>query len=172
MIIRAIDALNEIVGRIICVAALIFAAIIVYDVIMRYVLNEPTRWAFDVSKQLYGFYFILLGGYALKHQAHVRVDLLVEKMKPGLRRIVDILGYVIFFLPFAYVFTQRTWEFAMTSWGQKETTYGAIAMPVYPLKMALFVAAVLLALQGLAEVLKLIFTPADELYDPEVPHGT
>ena len=155
VIIRAIDAVNEVVGRIVVLLAAVFAAIIIYDVVMRYVFNAPTRWAFDVSKQAYGFYFILLGGYALKHNAHVRVDLLLERFSPGLQRIVEIAGYVIFFLPFSYVFVTRSWDFASQSWAQKETTYGAVALPVYPLKMALFVAAVLLALQGIAELLKL-----------------
>ena len=62
MIIRAIDGLNETVGRIVSVVAIVFAAFIIYDVFMRYVLNDPTRWAFDVTKQMFGFYFVLLGG--------------------------------------------------------------------------------------------------------------
>lgn len=60
-IIRVIDGINEAVGRVVSLVALIFAGIIIYDVFMRYVMGEPTRWAFDLTKQLYGFYFILLG---------------------------------------------------------------------------------------------------------------
>lgn len=155
MIIRTIDAINEIVGRIVVVLAVIFAGIIIYDVVMRYAFNAPTRWAFDLSKQLYGFYFILLGGYALRHQAHVRVDLLIERFSPGLTRIVELLGYLIFFFPFAWIFMTRSYDFAATSWAQRETTYGAVALPVYPLKAALCVAAGLLLIQGAAEVLKI-----------------
>jgi len=157
MVIRAIDGLNEVMGRIISVLAIIFAAIIIYDVVLRYAFSEPTRWAFDVSKQLFGFYFVLLGGYALRHKAHVRVDILTEKLGRGGQRIADLLGYAIFFLPFAWVFLTRSWEFAARSWAQGEVTYGAIQMPVYPLKMAMCVAAGLLLLQGLAEVLKIVF---------------
>lgn len=156
MVIRAIDGLNEIVGRIVSVVAIVFAAIIIYDVILRYVFNEPTRWAFDVSKQLFGFYFVLLGGYALRHKAHVRVDILTEHLSHNGQRAIDVLGYVIFFFPFSWVFLTRSWEFAMRSWNQGEVTYGAIQMPVYPLKMAMCLAAGLLLLQGVAEVLKLI----------------
>ena len=58
--IKFIDQMNEFVGRIVSVVAVIFAAIIIYDVFMRYALNDPTRWAFDVTKQLYGFYFVML----------------------------------------------------------------------------------------------------------------
>ncbi|SES25625.1 TRAP-type mannitol/chloroaromatic compound transport system, small permease component [Tranquillimonas rosea] len=153
---RAIDTVNEVVGRVICVLAIVFAGIIIFDVIMRYAFNAPTRWAFDVSKQIYGFYFILLGGYALRHKAHVRVDLVTEALRPGLRRIVEAAGYVIFFFPFAYVFVTRSYSFASTSWAQKELTYGAVQLPVYPLKAALCVAAVLLLIQGVSEFLKLV----------------
>jgi TRAP-type mannitol/chloroaromatic compound transport system permease small subunit len=163
MIIKAIDNINEVVGRTVSVVAIIFAGIIIFDVVMRYVFNAPTRWAFDVTKQLYGFYFVMLGGYALRHQSHVRVDLVTERMKPTLRRWVEVAGYLIFFFPFAWVFMTRSWDFGMTSWSQGETTYGSIQMPVYPLKMAMAFAAGLLFLQGIAEVLKLII-------GREVPH--
>lgn len=157
MFIRAIDQINEIVGRIVSVVAIIFAAIIIYDVFMRYVLNAPTRWAFDVTKQMFGFYFVMLGGYALRHQAHVRVDLLTANLKPIPSRIVDGLGYLVFFFPFAWVFTTRSFDFAMKSYAQGETTYGSVQLPVYPLKIAMAVAAGLLLLQGIAELLKILF---------------
>lgn len=156
MVIRAIEGLNEIVGRIVAVVAIVFAAIIIFDVVMRYAFSEPTRWAFDVSKQLFGFYFVLLGGYALRHGAHVRVDILTEQFGRMARKAVDLTGYVIFFFPFAWVFLTRSWEFASRSWSQGEVTYGAIQMPVYPLKMAMCVASGLLLLQGISQVLKIL----------------
>ncbi|MGR3452542.1 TRAP transporter small permease subunit [Pseudooceanicola sp.] len=156
MIIKLIDGVNEIVGRIVAVLAIVFAAIIIYDVILRYVFEEPTRWAFDVTKQLFGFYFVMLGGYALRHRAHVQVDILTERLSPPVLKVVEVLGYLIFFFPFTWVFLTRSYEFAMRSWAQGETTYGAIQMPVYPLKMAMCVAAGLLLIQGISEVLKIL----------------
>ena len=162
---RAIDALNEAVGRVVSVVAVIFAAIIIFDVVMRYVFNAPTRWAFDVTKQLFGFYFVMLGGYALRHQAHVRVDLVTAALPRTARRWVEVAGYPLFFFPFAWVFLARSYDFARTSWQQGETTYGAIALPVYPLKIAMCVAALLLLLQGISEMLKLVL-------GRETAHGT
>ncbi|MET4130490.1 TRAP transporter small permease subunit [Roseovarius sp. MBR-6] len=156
MIIRSVDCLNEIVGRLVSVVAIMFAGIIIYDVFMRYVFNDPTRWAFDVTKQMFGFYFVLLGGYALRHNAHVRVDLLTANLSQTPARIVDALGYLIFFFPFAWVFASRSYDFAMRSYAQGETTYGSVQLPVYPLKIAMAVAAALLLLQGIAEVLKIV----------------
>lgn len=157
MIIRIIDSINEVISRIISLVAIIFAVIIIYEVFMRYALHQPTRWAFDVSKQLYGFYFIMLGAYALKYKAHVRVDLLVQHLSPKVMKWVDIAGYLIFYFPFTWIFLTRSYTFAMRSLAQGETTYGAVQLPVYPLKIAMVVAAALLLLQGVAEVLRLIF---------------
>jgi len=157
VLIRLIDSLNEAVGRLVAGIAIIFALIIVFDVFMRYALNDPTRWAFDVTKQLYGFYFVLLGGYALRHDSHVRVDLLTGGLQPSVRRWVELAGYPIFFFPFAWIFFSRSYEFAKRSWVQGETTYGSVQLPVYPLKIAMCVAAGLLLLEGISEVLKLLF---------------
>ncbi len=156
MLFQFIDRINEVVGRIVSVVAIIFGAIIIYDVFLRYALNDPTRWAFDVTKQLYGFYFVMLGGYALRHQAHVRVDLVTEMLSATTRRWVEAAGYVIFFFPFAWVFMTRSYEFGMRSLAQGETTYGSVQLPVYPLKMAMALAAALLLLQGISEFLKLV----------------
>lgn len=161
--IAAIDWINETVGRIVSLLAGVFAAIVVYDVFMRYVLNAPTPWAFDVSKMLYGFYFVMLGGYALRHQAHVRVDLLTATMRPPVRRWVEILGYIIFFLPFSVAFTLYSWQFGLRALAQGERTYGAVQLPVYPLKLALGVAATLLLIQGISELLKLLLHRTDHL---------
>ncbi|MDO5667094.1 MAG: TRAP transporter small permease subunit [Alcaligenaceae bacterium] len=156
MIIRIIDSINEVIGKIVSLIAIVFAVIIIYEVIMRYALHQPTRWAFDVTKQLYGFYFMMLGAYALKHQSHVRVDLLVQHLSRKAQKWVDIAGYLIFFFPFSWIFLTRSYEFAMRSLAQSETTYGAVQLPVYPLKISMVVAAALLLLQGVAEVLRLL----------------
>lgn len=156
MLIRIIDGLNEAVGRVVSCVAALFAVLILFDVVMRYVFHLPTRWGFDVTKQLYGFYFVMLGGYALKHQAHVRVDLLLERLSPAWRRWVEVMGYPLFFFPFAWIFMTKSYEFALRSWKQGETTYGAVQLPVYPLKIAMAVAALLLFIQGISEFLKLV----------------
>lgn len=156
MLIKIIDAINESVGRVVSCVAAVFALLILFDVVMRYVFHTPTRWGFDLTKQLYGFYFIMLGGYALRHKAHVKVDLLIERFTPTVRRWVEILGYPLFFFPFSWIFLVKSYEFASRSLTQGETTYGAVQLPVYPLKIAMSIAALLLFIQGISEFLKLI----------------
>lgn len=157
MLLRTLDSINEIIGRLISLFAIVFAGVIIYEVFMRYALHQPTRWSFDVTKQLYGFYFIMLGAYALKHQAHVRVDLLIQRFSPAVQRWVEVIGYLVFFFPFVWIFLTRSYAFAARSFAQGETTYGAVQIPVYPLKMAMVVAAALLLIQGVVRVIRLIF---------------
>lgn len=157
MLLRTLDSINEFIGKLISLFAIVFAGVIIYEVFMRYALHQPTRWSFDVTKQLYGFYFIMLGAYALKHQAHVRVDLLIQRFSPAVQRWVEIVGYLVFFFPFVWIFLTRSYAFAARSYAQGETTYGAVQIPVYPLKMAMVVAAALLLVQGVVIVIRLIF---------------
>ncbi len=157
MLLLTLDSINEIIGKLISLFAIVFAGVIIYEVFMRYALHQPTRWSFDVTKQLYGFYFIMLGAYALKHQAHVRVDLLIQRFSPAVQRWVEVIGYLVFFFPFVWIFLTRSYAFAERSFAQGETTYGAVQIPVYPLKMAMVVAAALLLIQGVVTVVRLIF---------------
>lgn len=161
--ISVVDGINEAVGRVLSLIAGVFAVIIIYDVYMRYVMVRPTPWGFDVTKMLYGFYFVMLGGYALRHQAHVKVDLLTATLSSALRRWVEIAGYIIFFLPFSLVFMLYSWQFGLRALAQGERTYGAVQLPVYPLKLAMGVAATLLFIQGISELLKLVLHRADHL---------
>jgi TRAP-type mannitol/chloroaromatic compound transport system permease small subunit len=161
ILIRLIDGINEIVGRVVVLFAIVFGSIIIFDVVLRYGFGAPTRWAFDLTTQIYGFYFIMLGGYALRHRAHVRVDLLIDTFSPALRRWVEAAGYIIFFFPFTWIFATRAFDFAERSWRQGELTYGSVQMPVYPVKMAMALAAILLLIQGVSEFLKIILNKSE-----------
>lgn len=160
-LIRIIDGINEVVGRIVVLFAIVIAGIIIFDVVLRYGFRAPTRWAFDVSTQVYGFYFVMLGGYALRHKSHVRVDLLINTLSRRMRRLVDAAGYIIFFFPFTYIFATRAYDFAERSFLQRELTYGAVQLPVYPVKMAMALAAALLLIQGVSEFLKILLDKSE-----------
>lgn len=154
--IRYIDNISVTIGRLTAFTAVMIGLVIIFEVIMRYVFNVPTRWAFDLTIQLAGFYFILMGAYALKEGGHVSIDIFVESVGENPRKILSLVGYLVYFFPFAIVITQKTIEFAHRSYLQKETTWGSIQIPVYPVKIAMAVAFLLLTMQGLSQVIKLI----------------
>lgn len=153
-LLQLIDNINELTGRVISVSAIIISVIVVLDVIARSVFSQPTSWAFDITKQLYALHFMLLGGYALRHGSHVTVDILTERFSATVRRWIALFGYLIFFLPFIYVLTAYSYRMAERSWMSWEKTWGVAEIPVYPIKTVIVIAAVLLLLQGVAEMVR------------------
>lgn len=151
---RAVALLNEAVGRVIGLLVMVITAIVVYDVLARAVFGQPTAWAFDLTKHVYGAYFMLLGGYALRHKAHVTVDIVKDALSQRWRDLLEIVGYLLFFFPFLAVTIQYAWRFAERSWSSGETTWGVAQLPVYPVKIALVVGLLLLGLQGVFEFLR------------------
>lgn len=153
---RTVDAVNEVVGRVVGFLVVAIMVIVVYDVVARAVFGVPTQWVFELTKQLYAAHFMLLGGYALLHDTHIRVDVIREHLSERARHILEIVAYLVFFLPFISVVIWFGWRFASRSWGAGETTWGVVQLPVYPIKTAIVVAAGLLAIQALAQFVRSI----------------
>ncbi|TFH85050.1 TRAP transporter small permease subunit [Billgrantia azerbaijanica] len=153
-IVRAIDALNEGFGRLIAPLIAVVTLVVVYDIAMRFFLGRPSDWAFDVSKMLFGAHFMLMTAYGLKHHAHVEVDVLKRLLARRGRALLEVIGYLVFFVPFILMFLQYGWSFFQRSWERGETTYGIVAIPVYPVKAVLVVAGITVLLQAVATVLR------------------
>ena len=151
---KAIDALNELLGRIIAPLVAIITIIVLYDIAMRFFLGRPSDWAFDVTKMLFGAHFMLMAAYGLRHHAHVEVDVLKRLLSRRKQAVLEILGYAIFFVPFIWLLITYGWSFFERSLSRGETTYGMVSIPVYPVKGVIVFAAVLILLQALAIVLR------------------
>lgn len=149
-----VDGLNEFVGRVFSWAVVLIMLITVYDVAMRFVFGMPTLWAFDVVKQLYALEFMILAGFGLVRNAHVSVDVLTSKLSRRKQAGLEVISYVVFFLPFMVMLIWKSYEFAARSWASGETTWGVVALPVYPIKTVIVVASVLLLLQGIAKIIR------------------
>jgi TRAP-type mannitol/chloroaromatic compound transport system permease small subunit len=157
---RRVDWINEIVGRTVGFLIVLVMVIVVYDVIARAVFGRPTQWVFELTKQLYAAHFMLLGGYALLHNAHIRVDLLRERLSERANHILELIGFLVFFTPFIAIMLWYGWRFAARSWAAGETTWGVVQMPVYPIKTAIVVAAVLLTIQAVLLVIRTVLALA------------
>lgn len=146
--INFLDEINNWTGRIVSWVVVLISLLVVTEVIMRRFLNHPTIWNFEVVKQLYGFHFMILAGYTLLYRGHVAIDLIHEKLNPRNQAILNIISYLIFFFPFCLIMIWQGISFAATSWGMKETNWGVFAMPLYPIKTIIPIAAALLLIQG------------------------
>ncbi|SEN12687.1 TRAP transporter small permease subunit [Halomonas caseinilytica] len=153
---RTIDALNEGFGRLIAPLLAVITLIVIYDIAMRFLIGRPSDWAFDVTKMLFGAHFMLMAAYGLRHHAHVEVDVLKRLLSRRKQAGLEILGYLLFFVPFIGMLLSLGWDFFLRSFSRGETTYGMVSIPVYPVKAVIVVTAVLLLLQAIAVVIRAI----------------
>ena len=156
-LIRAIDALSKAIGHCFGWTVLVLTAGTCYEVFRRYVLNDPTSWAFDMSYMLYGALFLMAGAYTLSANAHVRGDFLYRKWQPKTQAKVDLVLYFIFYFPgiLALVFSGLVYGLESARIGEVSVN-SPVGVPVWPLKLIIPLAGLTLLLQGIAEVCRCI----------------
>ena len=99
--------------------------------------------------------FLLGAAYALKTGAHVRVDIFYRNFSARTRAWVNSLGGIVFLLPLCAFIIASSWDYVAESWAMRESSPEPGGIPaVFLLKTLLPVAAITLALQGIAEVLR------------------
>ena len=153
--IHSIEGLSQWVGKAFGWCILILTLSVSYEVFVRYVLNAPTVWAFDMMVQMYGALFLMAGPYALAQDAHVRGDVLYRLFSVRWQARVDFVLYVLFFFPGMMALFWYGWEIASDSWRYKEVSWNSPArIQIYFFKTLIPVAGFLLMLQGLAEMMR------------------
>jgi TRAP-type mannitol/chloroaromatic compound transport system permease small subunit len=154
-VIYAIDELSRTVGHAFAWCLVILTVGTTYEVFVRYVLNEPTSWAFDFSYLMYGAMFYMAGAYTLSRGGHVRADMFFRLWRPRTQAMVELVLYVIFFFPGVLALVLSGWGYGFESMRIRESSVNSPAgVPIWPLKMLIPFGAGLLALQGVAEVLR------------------
>jgi len=154
-IIHSIESLSIWVGRAFAWCIMILTLAVSYEVFVRYVLNAPTVWAFDVMIQMYGALFLMAGPYALAQDGHVRADVIYRLLSVRWQARLDLLLYVVFFFPGMLALFWFGWEIASDSWRYKEVSINSPAgVQVYFFKTLIPIAGLLLILQGVAECLR------------------
>lgn len=136
---------------------LVLTGAVCVEVVKRYLLNAPTAWAFDADYMLYGALFMMCGAYTLSQDGHVRGDFLYSSMKPRLQASLDLVLYIIFFLPGIAALSYAGWDFAHASWMIDEHVNDtANGPPVYHFKALIPIAGTLVLLQGIAEIIRCV----------------
>lgn len=160
--IRNIDELSKAIGHCFAWTVLVLTAGTCYEVFRRYVLNDPTAWAFDMSYILYGSLFLMAGAYTLSKNAHVRGDFIYRKWQPRTQGKVDLALYFIFYMPgvLALVFSGFFYGWDATRI-QEVSVNSPVGVPIWPLKLIIFVAGLTLLLQGLAEMCRCLIAMRD-----------
>jgi TRAP-type mannitol/chloroaromatic compound transport system permease small subunit len=154
---HGIDAISTAIGKLAAWLIVGLMLLVCAEVFKRYLLNMPTAWIFDASNMLYGTLFMLCGAYTLAQNAHVRGDFLYSSFKPRTQAKLDLLLYILFFFPGILALCYAGYSFAGDSWRIGEhSSVTADGPPVYHFKSIIPIAGALVALQGVAEVVRCI----------------
>ncbi len=156
-VLHTIDAISTWAGKAAAWLVMLLAGVVCVEVFKRYVLNAPTAWIFDFNNMLYGSLFMLAGAYALAQNAHVRGDFIYGSLKPRTQASLDLVLYIVFFLPGIAALLYAGYRFAALSWRIGEhSSIMAEGPPIYPFKTIIPIAGALIITQGFAEIARCI----------------
>ena len=154
-IIVTIDTISLWTGRVVAWLTLPLMLVIVYEVTARYLFTAPTRWAYDISRMLYGAMFVLGAAYALSKGVHIRADFIYRRWSVKTQGWVDTLLYVVCYFPTMAIFLWVSTEWAWISLSRGERGTDTAWMPLLgPLKSCVPIGIAFLILQGISELLK------------------
>lgn len=149
----AIDALNGWVGHFVCYWSVIAVFVYYYEVVARYVFNSPTNWAHEAMFLMFGMQYLISGGFTLREDGHVRVDVIYRQLPKRVRAVIDILTSFFFFL-FCGALLWTGWHFMMDSVDVWEVSFTEWAIQYWPVKSTMAIGAILILLQGFAKLTK------------------
>ncbi len=153
---RLIDAMTERIGRIVIWLVLIATLISAGNALVRYALGESSNAWLEIQWYLFGAMFLLGAGYTLKHNGHVRIDIFYNRLGPRGQAWIDLAGGLLFLLPMALLLAWLAWPMFHEAWRMHEMSPDAGGLVRWPVKLLLPLGFALLALQGVAEVIKQI----------------
>ncbi len=156
-ILRFIDNLNDWIGKILSYGSFLMFILVLSEVVRRYFFNSPTVWANELTQLIFGAYVILSGGYILRWGGHVNVDIFYSTLSDRWKAVLDIATAIVFFLFCSMLFVYGG-ELAWESLTTLEHSQSAWNPPLYPFKLCIPIAAVLLMLQGMAKLIRDIVT--------------
>ena len=155
-LLHSADHISTWVGKAFSWLIVVLMLLVVVEVFKRYALNAPTAWVFDASNMLYGTLFMMGGAYTLAQDGHVRGDFLYGNFKPRTQASIDLVLYIVFFLPGIAALTWSGWTYFQDSVALNEQTFNADPLPVYPFKFMIPFAGALVLMQGIAEIIRCI----------------
>ena len=152
-----VDSVSAWVGKAFAWCILILTFGVGYEVFVRYVLRDPTSWAFDISYMMYGALFMMAGAYTLSRDGHVRGDVIYRLWPPKVQATIELILYFLFFFPGILALVFAGFDYAGESWFYTEVSVMSPAnVPIFQFKTIIPVAGCLLLLQGIAQVCRCV----------------
>ncbi|MCB0661899.1 MAG: TRAP transporter small permease subunit [Saprospiraceae bacterium] len=166
-IIRFIDLINSKIGVIAGWITSILVLLFTYDVLTRYFFNYTKVWVTEMEWHLYALIFLFGAAYTLKEDRHVRVDIWYNNQPEKKKALIDLLGGLLFLLPWTWVVIYTSFDYASNSFMQNEGSPNPGGLPYrFLIKGAITVGFILLLLQGIAQILKSVLILSNKSHQP------
>ncbi|MCM2478149.1 TRAP transporter small permease subunit [Serpentinimonas maccroryi] len=151
---RAIDALNEVVGKVAMWLILLIVLISTANAISRYALHISSNAWLEIQWYLFGAVFLLGAGFAFLRNAHVRIDVVSSRLTARTRNWIDVVGILVFLLPLCYLLITLGWPLFERAWNTGEMSPNAGGLIRWPAYLLIPAGFALLALQAVSELIK------------------
>jgi TRAP-type mannitol/chloroaromatic compound transport system permease small subunit len=151
---KGIDSLSENAGKLFSLIVLPIIILEAGESLLRYVIQKPTDWSWELAAMLFGAFFMMGGAWVLKENNHVRTDVFYNQLSRKWRAYFDLFFFTTIFFTFTFIMVWKMGANAIYSVSIRETTFSMWAPPLYPLKVIFAVAYILLMLQGFAKWLR------------------
>lgn len=160
---RGIDAVSEWSGRFLYWLTLVMVLVASYNTVVRYLgrylgTSLSSNAYIELQWYLFSIVFLLGAAYTLRHNAHVRVDVVYQSLSLRNRAWVNLLGTLLFLIPFCVLMIVVSWPTVAMSWSIREMSPDPGGLPRYPIKAVIPLGFALLALQALSEGIKSLLT--------------
>jgi TRAP-type mannitol/chloroaromatic compound transport system permease small subunit len=155
---RAVDWVNERVGRLVYWCVLIMVLVSAANAVSRYALNIASNAWLELQWYLFAGVFLLCAGYTLLHNEHIRIDVVASRLSRRTQIWIDIFGAAFFLLPIATYMMWSSWPVFMNAWNSGEVSSSAGGLVRWPARLLVPVGFALLTLQGVSELIKRVAT--------------
>lgn len=151
--VRAIEALNGVVGRVTALSILALIGLVVWEVFLRYVLQAPTTWSNELTGYVFAGYILLGGGYTLLHRDHVAMDIVYARLSRRRQAILDIVT-AAFVIIYCVVLLRETSVMTYEAWESGQRANSDWGPPLFPIYLTMPVGAALILMQAIAKLLR------------------
>ena len=165
---RTVDWLNERIGRLVSWLVLATVLVSTTNATFRYAFNQSSNAWLEIQWYLFSAIFLLASGYTLKHNQHIRIDIIAGRLSRKAQTWIDILGTLLFLFPMAIIIMWLSWPVFVNSYQHNEISTNAGGLTVWPARLLVPVGFFLLILQGGSELIKRIAVIKGLIADP---HG-
>ena len=167
---HAIDALNERVGRTVLWLVLAMALVSAANALARYLLNLSSNAWLELQWYMFATLFLLCAGYTLRHDEHIRIDVVSSHLSRRTQTWIDIFGTICFLLPMTTFITWLSWPIFVNAWVSGEMSSNAGGLIRWPARLLVPVGFALLSLQGVSELIKRVAFLRGLIPDPAEKH--